>query len=144
MDAVGQIPNLMSADQKNQVTRIVSELGTRLRHFIRARVRTEADAEDILQDVWERLIGALEAGTVEQISAWLYTVARNRIIDRSRKPTMASLDALAQEDDERGNHATCPLPATHPDEFFILLSYRVSCIFIVTCFHRSVHRTGDF
>ena len=97
MDAVGQIPNLMSADKKNRATLIVSELGTRLRRFIRARVRTEADAEDVLQDVWERLISALEAGTVEQISAWLYTVARHRIIDRARKPKMESLDALAQD-----------------------------------------------
>ena len=74
MDAVGQIPNLMSADKKNRATLIVSELGARLRRFIRARVRTEADAEDVLQDVWERLMSALEAGTIEQISAWLYTV----------------------------------------------------------------------
>src|ERR1019366_4812941 len=95
MDAVGQISNLMSADHKNQITQIVSELGARLSRFIRARVRTEADAEDVLQDVWQRLITALDAGAVEQIGAWLYTVARNRIIDRARKPGMASLDALA-------------------------------------------------
>jgi len=97
MEAIGQISNLMSADKKNRATLIVSELGARLRRFIRARVRTEADAEDVLQDVWERLISALEAGTVEQISAWLYTVARHRIIDRARKPKMESLDALAQD-----------------------------------------------
>lgn len=99
MDAVGQISNLMSVDKKNRAALVVSELGARLRSFIRSRVRTEADAEDILQDVWERLIGALEAGTVEQISAWLYTVARHRIIDRARKPAMESLDALAHDPD---------------------------------------------
>ena len=100
MDAVGQISNLMSADRKNQVTRIVGELGSRLSRFIRARVRTEADAEDILQDVWQRLITALDDGAVEQIGAWLYTVARNRIIDRARKPGAASLDALTQDTED--------------------------------------------
>ena len=91
----------MSADHKNhQVTRIVSELGARLGRFVRARVRTDEDAEDVLQDVWQRLITALDDGTVEQIGAWLYTVARNRIIDRARKPTMASLDATLEDADD--------------------------------------------
>jgi len=97
MQAVGQIPKLMSTDSKHQVTRIVSELGARLGRYVRARVRTEAEAEDVLQDVWQRLIAALDAGAVEQIGAWLYTVARNRIIDRARKPKMASLEALAED-----------------------------------------------
>ncbi|MEI9898540.1 MAG: RNA polymerase sigma factor [Chthoniobacter sp.] len=100
MDAIGQISNLMSADHKNQATRIVSELGARLSRFIRARVRTEADAEDVLQDVWERLITALDDGGVEHIGAWLYTVARHRIIDRARKPTMDSLDAWGPDEED--------------------------------------------
>ena len=58
--------------------------------FIRARVANEADAEDVLQDVWHRLANALNAGPVEQVGAWLYTVAQNRIIDRYRKPAMPS------------------------------------------------------
>jgi RNA polymerase sigma factor (sigma-70 family) len=100
MEVVGQISNFMGADRKNQVTRIVSDVGARLSRFIRARVQTEADAEDILQDVWQRLITALDDGAVEQIGAWLYTVARNRIIDRARKPGMDSLDALAQNTED--------------------------------------------
>lgn len=68
--------------------------------FIRARVRSDADAEDILQDVWQQLATTLSAGPVEQVGAWLYTVARNRIIDRSRKPQMASLDALVDTEEE--------------------------------------------
>lgn len=101
MDAVGQTSTLMTADHKNrQVTRIVSDLGVRLSRFIRARVRTDEDAEDVLQDVWQRLITALDDGSVEQIGAWLYTVARNRIIDRARKPGMASLEALTEEADD--------------------------------------------
>ena len=70
--------------------------------FIRARVRNDADAEDVLQDVWQQLALTLDRGAIDQVSAWLYTVARNRIIDSYRRPEMASLDALAgdPEDDD--------------------------------------------
>jgi RNA polymerase sigma factor (sigma-70 family) len=97
MDAVGQISNFMSADNKYDVARIVRQVGERLMRFIRARVPSDADAEDVLQDVWQQLITTLEDGPVEQASAWLYTVARHRIIDRYRKPRMASLEAIAAE-----------------------------------------------
>jgi len=97
MTAAGQIPDIMGSDRKQDVSRIVGDAGKRLMRFIRARVPSEADAEDILQDVWRQLISALEDGPVEHVSAWLYTVARNRIIDRSRKPRLASLDAPETE-----------------------------------------------
>ena len=51
--------------------------------FIRKRVTNEADAEDILQDVFYQLLGNKEP--IDQITAWLFTVARNKIIDRKRK-----------------------------------------------------------
>ncbi len=75
-------------------------MGKRLMRFIRARVPTDADAEDVSQEVWQQLVVTLEAGPIQQVGAWLYTVARNRIIDRYRKPTEASLDAMAEEGDE--------------------------------------------
>lgn len=68
--------------------------------FIRARVPSQADAEDVLQEVWQQLATTLQAGPIEQVGAWLYTVARRRIIDRARKPTMASLDAMAEAAEE--------------------------------------------
>jgi RNA polymerase sigma factor (sigma-70 family) len=57
--------------------------------FIRRRVGTTEDAEDILQDVFQQLaVSASIAEPIEQVTAWLFTVARNRIIDwyRKRKP----------------------------------------------------------
>ncbi len=104
MDAVRQIPNLMSTDQKRHISQIVRDMGQRLMQFIRARVPTDADAEDVSQEVWQQLIVTLEAGPIQQVSAWLYTVARNRIIDRYRKPQLASLDAMVSdaEDEETG------------------------------------------
>lgn len=95
MDAVDQAPEFMSTDRKNRVARIVRESGQKLLRFIRARVSNDAEAEDILQDVWGQLVASLEDGPIEQVGAWLYTVARHRIIDRYRKPRPASLEALA-------------------------------------------------
>lgn len=99
MDAVRPIPTLMTAEKNRRISQVVNDAGRRLWRFIRARVRSDADAEDVLQDVWQQLIVTLDAGPVEQVSAWLFTVARNRIIDRHRKPAMASLDALVDEAD---------------------------------------------
>ena len=100
MDATRQIPTFMSTDQKRHISQVVRDMGQRLMQFIRARVPTDADAEDVSQEVWQQLVVTLEAGPIQQVSAWLYTVARHRIIDRYRKPTMASLDALADDADE--------------------------------------------
>ena len=97
MDMVAHLNNFMSDDVSNRADRIASRTGPQLKRFIRARVPSDADAEDILQDVWRKLIETLEDGPVEQVWAWLYRVARNRIIDLYRKPQMTSLDDLASE-----------------------------------------------
>jgi len=66
--------------------------------FIRKRVNNEADAEDILQDVFYQLLGNKEP--IDQITAWLFTVARNKIIDRNRKKRPLSLEGLFSDEDE--------------------------------------------
>lgn len=90
----------MSADQSHRITHAVKNVGQRLLRFIRSRVSSDAEAEDVLQDVWQQLVTTLDAGPVEQVGAWLYTVARHRIIDGYRKPSPASLDALLDESDD--------------------------------------------
>jgi RNA polymerase sigma factor (sigma-70 family) len=58
----------------------------RLRNFIRKRVADQGDAEDILQDVFYELIEAYRLmKPIEQVGAWLFRVARNRITDRFRR-----------------------------------------------------------
>ena len=89
--------DLMNEHPGNEVVQIVRKVGRKLAGFVRARVRSDADAEDVLQEVWQRLVASLEDGPIDHVAAWLYTVARNRIIDLYRKPQMASLDALADE-----------------------------------------------
>ncbi|HVW22386.1 MAG TPA: sigma-70 family RNA polymerase sigma factor [Opitutaceae bacterium] len=94
MDAIGQNPDLRAvAKRGGEAARIIGEAGERLRRFIRARVPNRADAEDILQDVWQRLVATLEDEPIEKAGAWLYTVARHRIIDRYHRPRDVSLDA---------------------------------------------------
>src|SRR5260370_14997523 len=97
MEAIGKLAELMSDEQSKDVGQIVTRVEQRMMRFIRARVGSDADAEDILQDVWRQLVGAIEDGPIEHVLSWLYTTARNRIIDQYRKPKMASLDALAAE-----------------------------------------------
>ena len=90
------------ADQRRQnIIQAVRDYGKRLFYFIRGRVNTDEDAEDILQDVWYQFSNVMETEPIEQTSAWLFRVARNRIIDRYRKRQTASLDQeiFAEGDD---------------------------------------------
>jgi RNA polymerase sigma factor (sigma-70 family) len=73
----------MTALPQKNITGVIQEYGKRLMGFIRKRVRIEADAEDILQDVFYQLAGNTEP--IEQMSAWLYRVTRNKITDKQRK-----------------------------------------------------------
>ena len=61
-------------------------------------MKTDEDAEDILQDVWQQFISIPETDAIESVSGWLHRVARNKIIDRSRKKKTDALDD--QFDDE--------------------------------------------
>lgn len=75
-------------DQDQRISEAVSRDESRLRNFIRRRVPDPGDAEDILQDVFFELIESYRMmRPIEQVTAWLYRVARNRITDlfRSRR-----------------------------------------------------------
>jgi RNA polymerase sigma factor (sigma-70 family) len=92
------------ADQRRQnIIQAVRDYGKRLFYFIRGRVNTDEDAEDILQDVWYQFTNVLENEPIEQTSAWLFRVARNRIIDKYRKHQTASLEEEMFGNDEDGD-----------------------------------------
>jgi RNA polymerase sigma factor (sigma-70 family) len=79
-------PHPQMADRDLNLTATVLRERPRLMSFIRRRVRDQMDAEDILQDVLYSFVEAFRLPTsIEQASAWLYQVARNRIIDGFRK-----------------------------------------------------------
>lgn len=82
------------------IVEAIQEYGKRLFSFIRQRVKTDEDAEDILQDVWYQLSNTLSAEPIEQIGSWLYTVARNKITDTYRKQKPIRLDDFVYEDEE--------------------------------------------
>lgn len=98
----------MNERDRDMTATIVRER-TRLGNFIRRRVRDPSDAEDILQDVLHEFVQAYRLpAPIEQASAWLFRVARNRIIDRFRKKKEQPLaeltdggDAMADEGDYR-------------------------------------------
>src|SRR6202050_2467679 len=84
-------------EQDQRISEAVSREQPRLRSFIRRRVADPGDAEDILQDVFYELIEAYRMmKPIEQVTAWLFRVARNRITDRFRK---RQREALTREPD---------------------------------------------
>src|ERR1700759_5157873 len=96
MDDLLAISPLMPSSGRKNIAAVISRFGKRLLGFIRQRVGSEADAEDILQDVWYQLTTTVDTEPIEQISGWLFTVARNKITDRYRKKRPESLDMLLQ------------------------------------------------
>jgi RNA polymerase sigma factor (sigma-70 family) len=96
MEEALHIPRL-TAEQNQQISEVVRSERVRLRNFVRKRVPDAGDAEDILQDVLYELVQAYRlTKPIEHASAWLYRVARNRIVDFFRKKRVAALgDVLA-------------------------------------------------
>ena len=90
------IPAIMN--EKKNITQIVAEFSNRLFAFIKNRVTNTEDAEDILQDVFYQLAG--NTRPVEQLSSWLFTVARNKITDSYRKKKSESLEDIFVNDEE--------------------------------------------
>jgi RNA polymerase sigma factor (sigma-70 family) len=87
-------------DRDSDITATVLRERTKLGNFIRRRVRDPSDAEDILQDVLHEFVQAYRLPEpIEQVSAWLFRVARNRIIDRFRKKKEQPLSETAGSSD---------------------------------------------
>jgi RNA polymerase sigma factor (sigma-70 family) len=73
-------------EQDRRISEIVAEQRARLKNFIRRRVPDPLDAEDILQDVFYKLVEANRLFMpIEHVTGWLFRVARNRITDLFRK-----------------------------------------------------------
>jgi RNA polymerase sigma factor (sigma-70 family) len=88
----------MMAEQDQRLTETIGREQGRLRNFIRRRVDDESDAEDILQDVFYELIEAYRLmKPIEQAGAWLFRVARNRIIDRFRRKKPETFSGMETE-----------------------------------------------
>lgn len=90
----------MSEQKAISITKAIQQFGKNLLGFVRGRVRTTEDAEDIVQDVWYQLSKLNNIAELENVSAWLYEVARNKITDKSRKKTNLPLEDYVYENDD--------------------------------------------
>ena len=108
------------AEQDLSIVQTLERNEARLRRFIRKRVLDAGDVEDILQDVFYELIEAYRMlKPAEQITAWLFRVARNRITDLFRRRRAVSLDDSVDDDAEGSTMGDLlPSPDAGPDAIF--------------------------
>ena len=108
-------------EQDRQIVETIERERGRLFHFIRKRVPDREDAEDLLQDVFSELVEAYRlVKPIEETGAWLFRVARNRIIDRYRRkkpePLGAAREVRDAEDREAGSlEDLLPSPDAGPE-----------------------------
>ncbi|MBV7536667.1 sigma-70 family RNA polymerase sigma factor [Duganella sp. sic0402] len=103
---------IITTEQDQAITATVLKERSRLWNFIRRRVADQTDADDILQDVFYEFTQAYHLPEpIEQASAWLFRVARNRIIDRFRKKKEVALEDLGANDDDEDCRLDLMLPS---------------------------------
>lgn len=110
-------------EQDERIFAAVARDQPRLRNFIRRRVADPGDAEDILQDVFYELVETYRMmKPVEQITAWLYRVARNRIADLFRRRVREARRMEPEKFGEEGEvlmlDEFLPSPDPRPDAEF--------------------------
>ena len=117
---VSQMPQPLSiAEQDAFIAATVQRDEPRLRSFIRNRVLDTGEAEDILQDVFYEFVQTYRLmKPVEQVTAWLYRVARNRITDLFRKQKPGSLNEPVGEDEGATLEDLIPSPDAGPDALY--------------------------
>ena len=86
--------------KQQDVGQLIVEHRPKLKAFIRKRVSNNEDADDILQDVFYQLVKTVEnsMNPIEQVSAWLYRVARNLIINKGIKKSEEELPVYKDEE----------------------------------------------
>ena len=121
-----QAPRTGPADpeQERRLTAEIARERPRLRNFIRRRVADEADAEDVLQDVFSEFVEAYRLmQPIEHAGAWLYQVARNRITDLFRRRKTEAIAEVAVGDGDEvemlGIDELLPSPEAGPEAAYI-------------------------
>src|SRR6516165_9987800 len=107
------------AEQDQRISEVVEREGSRLLSFIRRRVPDPRDAEDILQDVFSKLVEANRLlMPIDHVTGWLFQVARNRITDlfRKRNPLrFGDMNVLEEEGERLEFEDLLPSPYPGPD-----------------------------
>jgi RNA polymerase sigma factor (sigma-70 family) len=116
----------MELQQDQRISEVVKREQSRLRNFIRRRVPDPLDTEDILQDVFYRLVEANRLlMPIEHVTGWLFRVARNRITDLFRKQEPENFSDMAvahedadQDDDRMQFEDLLPSPDAGPEALY--------------------------
>lgn len=107
----------MAAERNKNITNTIKAISSRLLGFIKQRVASTEDAEDILQEVFYQFAGNTEP--IEQATGWLYKVARNKIIDNYRKHKLPLADDVlnsTETEDDNFDWKEMLLPADSTPE----------------------------
>jgi len=109
--------------QDQRIGDVVAREGSRLRSFIRKRVADPLDAEDVLQDVFYRLVEANRLlMPIDHVTGWLFQVARNRITDLFRKKSpdrFSEMDAVSEEGERLAFEDLLPSNDAGPQEEYL-------------------------
>jgi RNA polymerase sigma factor (sigma-70 family) len=112
----------MALDQDQRLSDVVKREQSRLVNFIRRRVPDPSDAEDVLQDVFYKLVEANRLlMPIDHVTGWLFRVARNRITDlfRKKQPESFSNAGVMDEDDASAHFEDLlPSPDAGPDAIY--------------------------
>ncbi len=106
--------DMVTIDQNRRISETITREQVRLRQFIRKHVRDDGDAEDIFQEVFYELVDAYRLmKPIEKVGAWLFRVARNRIIDlfRARRPAVFGNDSILTTEDGEAHQWEDLLPS---------------------------------
>jgi RNA polymerase sigma factor (sigma-70 family) len=110
-------------EQDRQISEIVTKERSRLRNFIRRRVPDPSDAEDILQEVFYKLVEANRLlMPIDHVTGWLFRVARNRITDLFRKSREVPFSDTGVEDEDGELlriEDLLPSPADGPEALYV-------------------------
>jgi RNA polymerase sigma factor (sigma-70 family) len=90
----------MPQEKSVPMIEVVKKYGNKLLYFIKGKVKIVEDAEDILQEVWYQTSKISDLADVENLSAWLYKVTRNKITDNYRKKKDELLEDFSFEDED--------------------------------------------
>lgn len=96
----GEIFKMLQREKENIIAQTVKNYGGKLLSFIRPKVNNSEDAEDILQEVWYQFSNLTNISEIVNVSAWLYTVSRNKITDSYRKNKTENLEDFVYEDED--------------------------------------------
>jgi len=94
-----------TSQHEAEITDHIQQYEAELAAFIRSRVGRNEDADDLLQEVWYQLSKALQQTAIKNVRAWVYRVARNKIIDLYRKQSPEGLEDLFFDEEEEESYA---------------------------------------